>query len=134
MEFYCVPKFKKDISKLIKKHRSTRSDVSDIKNIFETIGIPNYAIPYPGVSDNKCRKIKMICKDMGAGKSKGFRLIFRDLDKQIIFIHIYLHNQYSKEIDVVNEVKERLNYSENDLAPFWSPLDFLKNSLCLEPP
>ena len=117
MEFYCIPKFEKDISKLTKKHRSTRSDVSNIRNIFETIGIPNYANLYPGVSDGKCWKIKVICKDMSAGKSKGFRLIFRKLDERIIFIHIYLHNQYSKEIDIVNEIRERLNYLENDLIP-----------------
>lgn len=115
MKCYQIPEFKKDLDDLKKQYPSIERDIAYIIKLFEE----NYlfaerAIPSSRVGVRDAFKIRVASSNLPFGKSKGLRLIYKK-DKEsnkVIFLLLYSHSQYKKDIYALNKVKDRASSLE----------------------
>lgn len=76
-----------------------------LKGLQETPGIDRF----PGFSENKIYKGRVVPLRENIGKSKGYRVIFQMIDEENFKILVFSrHGIYKSEQELVNLVKERL--------------------------
>lgn len=100
-EVFAVPRFKRDLKKLIKRYPSLRSELSDLINRLSVDPAQGTAL------GNGCYKIRLAIASKGKGKSGGARVItcLKVTEKAV-----YLLTMYDKS------EKENISASElNDL-------------------
>ena len=107
--FENLPEFNKDLKKLLKKYRSLKGDLenvkSDLKDEPEARPPFSFRIDNLGLETCVIKVKKIACKSLkGRGVNSGLRLIyahFQDLEK-IVFIELYHKN------DKANEDRQRI--------------------------
>lgn len=76
-----------------------------LKGLKETPGIDIY----PGFGQNKIYKARVVPLKENLGKSKGYRLIFQEIDNCVYKILAFSrHGIYDKEVELMNIIKNRL--------------------------
>ncbi len=109
MDFVSIPEFDNDFKKLLKKYRTLKTDIEDIKKVLNVRpdAQPPFSFRIDELGIKSCViKIKKIASDSfkGRGNNSGFRLIyayFKEIQK-IVFVELYHKNE--KE----NENRERI--------------------------
>ena len=75
------------------------------KGLKETSGLDKY----PGFGSSAIYKARVLPLRENCGKSKGYRLIFKVLDKYSILILVFSrHGVYSREKELIDLIKSRL--------------------------
>ena len=99
-----IPKFERELKKLIKKYPSLKSEYIDIVQELKNK-------PFIGISlGNNCYKIKISIASKGKGKSGGARIItyIHVINTEIYLLTIYDKSEMSNISD--KELNELLNY------------------------
>ncbi|MGI8893913.1 MAG: hypothetical protein ACR2GN_10720 [Bacteroidia bacterium] len=107
--FDALPEFDKDLKRLLKKYRSIKSDLEDVKTILKVR--PNEKPPFSfeisnlGIETSIIKVKKIACDSLkGRGVNSGLRLIYAHFpdEQKITFIELYHKN------DKENEDKKRI--------------------------
>ena len=114
MEFCCLPEFKKDFKKLLKKYLSLEKDLNILKQLLDKHpeGYPPIIFPISdlGIKTKVFKVKKFRCRSLkGSGSNSGIRITYAlfEEEKKIEFIEIYFKANQS------NHNKERiLNHYE----------------------
>jgi len=98
-----IPKFDKQVKKILKKHPSFKSDFIDLISKLKKN-------PEQGVYIGKnCYKIRLAIKSKGKGKSSGARIITNILiDNSTIFL-LSIYEKSDKESITDKELQELIN-------------------------
>jgi len=109
MEFDTLPEFDKDLKLLLKRYRTLKEDLSEIKTILKKK--PDERPPFSfriadlGLETCIIKVKKIACKALkGRGVNSGLRLVYAWFEKEqkIIFVELYHKN------DKENEDRERI--------------------------
>jgi mRNA-degrading endonuclease RelE of RelBE toxin-antitoxin system len=96
-------RFKKDITKLAKRYRSIRQDLTPLINQLERGETPGDQI-----SGNKYQvfKVRLKNRDIQKGKSAGYRVIYYlKISQKIVLVTIYSKSDQS---DIQNQIIEKI--------------------------
>lgn len=104
MKFEELKEFKKDIKKILKKHRSISEDIEVIKKVLDVK--PNERPPFSykidGLGIESCIiKIKKIASKSfkGKGVNSGFRVIYAYFEQEDKIVLIEVYHKSDKEIE-----------------------------------
>ncbi|MCK5820765.1 MAG: hypothetical protein KAH17_02720 [Bacteroidales bacterium] len=115
MTFEELNEFKKDLKKLLKKHRSLNEDLATIKKVLNAK--PGERSPFSfridglGIETCVIKVKKMACKSLkGRGVNTGLRIIYAHFEKEQRIVFVELYHKNNKE----NEDRERIfkNFKE----------------------
>ena len=104
MEFDTLPEFEKDLKQLLKRYRTLKEDLSEIKTILKKK--PNERPPFSfqiadlGLKTCIIKVKKLACKAIkGRGVNSGLRLIYAwfEIEQKITFVELY--HKSDKEIE-----------------------------------
>lgn len=120
MIFEELDEFKKDIKKLLKKHRTLNDDVEIVKKVLSIS--PNERPPFSfridGLGIEICViKIKKIASKSfkGKGVNSGFRIIYAHYEKEEKIIMIEIYHKSNKEIEDKERILNKENYKKQAL-------------------
>lgn len=86
-----------------------------LKGINETPAID----PFPGFGQAKIYKGRVVPLRENIGKSKGYRVIFQEIEEQKFKILVFSrHGIYKNEQDLISIVKERIHEPKNGWRDF----------------
>jgi mRNA-degrading endonuclease RelE of RelBE toxin-antitoxin system len=109
MEFETLREYDKDLKKLLKKYRTLKTDIEDVKKVLSIRpdAQPPFSYRIDGLGIKSCViKVKHIASDSfkGSGSHSGFRLIyayFKEIPK-IVLVELY------HKTDKANEDRQRI--------------------------
>lgn len=111
MEFNTLPEFDKDLKQLLKKYRTLKDDLSEVKTILKKK--PDERPPFSfqiadlGLETCIIKVKKIACKALkGRGVNSGLRLIYAwfEIEQKITFVELY--HKSDKEIEDKNRIIE----------------------------
>jgi mRNA-degrading endonuclease RelE of RelBE toxin-antitoxin system len=104
INFEELPEYKKDLKRLMKKHRTLNGDLEDVrKDLNDEPGAsPPFSFRIENLGITTCViKVKKIASDSfkGRGVNSGFRLIYAyfEQEKRIVFIELFHKNEKDNE-------------------------------------
>lgn len=97
-----IPKFKKELKKLVKKHPSLKSDFANLLERLETE--PKQGTPL----GKNCYKIRLAIKSKGKGKSGGARVITNIVVSETTVYLLSIYDKTDKENLTNKELQELL--------------------------
>jgi mRNA-degrading endonuclease RelE of RelBE toxin-antitoxin system len=107
-EIVVLPQVESDLRRLQRRYPSVRADLEQAVRLLGAKSNLLFQARYPGFGQRSIWKGRVINSDINKGKSSGYRLIWEDLDAQIVVIHIYDHTTQGTERQVIATVRERL--------------------------
>ncbi len=97
-----TPEFDKDVKSLAKKYRLIASDLKELRDTL--LANPKSGIELGGF----CFKIRLQNSSIGAGKSKGFRVIYYYFDGSEVILLLSIYFKGDMENISENRIKEIL--------------------------